>query len=379
MKIGIDITPIIYPYFGAGVYTRELSSWLVRLFPEEEFVFLGYSLRAGKKLWRFIDSLDGERGGLTAEFYPFPVSLMEVLWNRWHRLPVERLTGQIDLFHASDWIQPPALGRVVTTVHDLAVWLWPQTFPPRIVENQKRRMEHVKKEARLVIADSQATKKDLIEILGFEESRIRVVYLGVDHQRFLATISPQEIERVQKKYQILKPYFLVLGTRNPRKNLDRVVKAFVLGRERGKLEDFNLVVSGRFGWGEETKEEKGIQLTGFVDSADLPALYAGAKALVFPSLYEGFGLPVLEALACGTPVITSKAGSLAEVSGQAALYVDPESVEEITLAMEKVAARGEKEKRALKEKAIAQAKRFSWAKCAQETFAVYQEVIGIPN
>jgi glycosyltransferase involved in cell wall biosynthesis len=374
LRIALDISPVIYPQYGAGRYLRELSRRLILDYPEDEFVLLAYSLRARAVLIDYLAQLKRANGRFSEKIYPLPVSLFEWLWNRLHLVSVEKLVGRVDLFHASDWVQPPSAMPCLTTVHDLSPWLWPDTFPRKIIVNQKRRLEHVRRQCRLVLADSEATKNDLMEILGFSEERIRVVYLGVDHERFRPDVGADEVAAVLEKYRLSTPYLLSVGTRNPRKNLKRLLAAFRLVRARPGGQGFSLVLAGRFGWGGEISPQPGVKLAGFVDSADLPALYAGAAALVYPSLYEGFGLPLLEAMACGTPVVTSRSGSLAEVGGEAAIYVDPLRVEEIAGGMEKVIGSSEAARKKRRRESLLQAQKFSWEKCARETHAVYREL-----
>lgn len=375
MKVAIDISAIIYPQFGVGTYLRELVRHLVAAYSEEEYLLFGYSLRAKASLESYLALFKG-KPKVAAKIYPLPVSLLELLWNRFQLGSVDRLIGPVDLFHSSDWVQPPTDQKCLTTVHDLSPWRWPESFPPRIITNQKRRLAIVKKVCQLVIADSQATKHDLVEILDFDPQKIKVVYLGVDHQRFHPQLSALEIKKVLQKYQLHRPYLLALGARNPRKNIKRVVEGFRLAQKSySELESYSLVVAGRFGWGEDLKPPKSVQFTGFIESEDLPALYAGAEIFLYPSFYEGFGLPVLEAMACGTPVITSRVSSLPEVGGEAASYVDPAKAEEIGEAIVKLVQSGREEKKRLKKSCLAQAANFSWPKCAQETMAVYQELM----
>ncbi len=251
MKIALDISPVIYPHFGVGRYHRYLTRALVNEFIRDQFIILGYALRGKPALEDYIEKLRDSGGVIDAYTNPIPVSIWEKVWNRWHRFSVEFLIPSGDVFHASDWVHPPTTMPTVSTVHDLSPWTWPDTFPDQIRKNQAMRMKHVKREARLVLADSEATKQDLIQILDFEPERIRVVHLGVDHERFNGDIGHGDYTRVTRKYGINGPYFISVGTRNPRKNVDRVIRAFhnFKDQKNDGHDDYRLVLVGRHGWG----------------------------------------------------------------------------------------------------------------------------------
>lgn len=363
MKIGIDVTASIYHGTGVANYYRSLVPELLKIGKKHEFVFLGYALR------RFND-LD-----LANHKFFFPPRLMELLWNKIHVLPVENLIGNMDVFHAWDYLQPPVRNaKIVTTIHDLTPLKFPLYHHASTVEAQKHRLRWVRREADLILADSYATKQDIIELLGIEDKRIKVIYLaaGRQYKEFRVQSSGfkvKEIARVKKKYEIDGEYFLSVGTSEPRKNLKRVIEAFSIIHHPSSI-NYQLVVAGRAGWGESLKPTEGVKLIGMVPDEDLAALYAGAVVLIYPSLYEGFGLPVLEAFECGCPVVTSDKGSLKEVAGNAAVFVDPENTESIIFGIEEAMQNRER----LIQKGLGQSKKFSWQKTARETLAVYESL-----
>jgi len=368
MKIGIDISQIVFQGTGVAQYTKKLVENLLRIDKENEYVFFGSSLRQKKRLDDYLANL-AERKNVSVKTFPFPPLLLEFLWNKLHLLPIERLIGPVDVFHSSDWLQAPIRAKKVTTIHDLIVYKYPESFQQRgghdVVANQKRRLGWVKKEGDLIIVDSEATREDVIEVLKIPQERIHVVYLAAD-ERF----RPQprsEINKVKRRYKIKGDYLLSVGTQEPRKNLKRVIQAYLtLKPDYPKL---SLLVAGSSGWGEEIKSVNGVKLLGFVPDEDLPALYSGAQCFVYPSLYEGFGLPVLEAMASGCPVVTSGVSSLPEVAGAAAVLVNPKSAEEIAEGIKKALKNCQR----LSEKGLTQAKRFTWERTAKETLKVYRE------
>jgi glycosyltransferase involved in cell wall biosynthesis len=267
--------------------------------------------------------------------------------------------------------------RGVVTVHDLGYLYYPQAH--RLLDRLYLDLStrYSARAATHLIADSSATKHDLIERYGIEPYKITVVYPGYDEATFQPVRDEEAIEAVKAKYDIAGDYILFVGTLQPRKNLIRLIEAY------WKLEagSWKLVIAGKkgwlyqeiFRWVEELGLGKKVVFTGYVPEGGLPALISGARLFVFPSLYEGFGLPVLEAMACGTPVVCSNVSSLPEVAGDAAVLVDPLDVEGLAAAMERVL--DDEDLRAeLIERGFEQAKRFSWERCARETLDVLESI-----
>jgi len=348
MKIAIDVSQIVYGT-GVSVYTRKLVENLLAIDKEDEFILFGGSLRRFQELKAF-----------GAKVFPIPPKVGDFIWNRLHILPIEYLVGKIDIFHSSDWTQPPSKSFKVTTVHDLVPLKFPKSVHPEIVAVHKRRLKWVKKEIDRVIAPSTQTKKDLIDY-GVSEDRIRVIYE--------ASVNPpadlKRVEEVKKKYQVGQVKYLLSVGITPTKNTERIIKAFDLA---GGGEKLKLVLVGR-PVNVKIKERRGVRLLGAVSDNELAALYTGAEALVYPSLYEGFGIPVLDAFACGCPVVTSNFSSMPEVAGGAAVLVDPYSVSSIAEGIKKALG----SRKGLIEKGLRRVKDFSWEKTAKETLKVYSE------
>ncbi len=261
-------------------------------------------------------------------------------------------------------------GRGVVTIHDLGFKYFPQAHPAsqRLYLDWSTRFSA--RRASIVMADSQATAHDLTRFYGTPTEKIRVVYPGVDKP----TVS--DVEGVRRKYKLPERYFLFIGTLQPRKNIARIAQAYAHWWSGHQSNGVGLVLAGRKGWLYDEAWVAGIPnvyLPGFVDDTDKGALYAGALALVFPSLYEGFGFPVIEAMHCGTPVITSSTSSLPELAGEAAILVNPAETYMIADALEDIAS-NEMLRQSLHNKGYAQAARFTWERAAEETMAALEFV-----
>jgi glycosyltransferase involved in cell wall biosynthesis len=370
MKIGIDISQIVYGT-GVSVYTKNLVENLLRIDKKNEYKLFFSSLRQPLPPDFKISNPKAK-----VKFFPIPPTLLEPFWNKWHWPSVERFIGRVDVFHSSDWTQPPSRAAKVTTIHDFGFLKYPEVAHPKIKAVHQRRLAWVKKEADLVIAVSQSTKRDIMEILAIPEKKIKVVYEAASED-FKPIKNKKKIEQVKKKFKINGNYLLSVATLEPRKNLKRIIEAFKML----KTKDLKLVIVGKQGWDDSLpklnfkRRNSKIIFTGYISGENKTALYSGATCLVYPSLYEGFGLPVLEAMKCGCPVLASNISSLPEVAGHAGILVDPVDVEEIAKGMGEIINNKEKREEMIK-KGLKQIKKFSWEKAAKETLKIYQEVVG---
>lgn len=349
MKIGIDISQIVYQT-GVSRYTSELVKHLLQIDQENQYVLYAGSLRQRQVIKAFATKLSRKTKLVLTPLSP---KLADFAWNRFNLFP----PPETDVFHASNWALPKTKAKLVTTIHDLTFLKYPKTHTRYSVAVHTRHLNRAKKYADKIIAVSESTKKDLIDY-GIAAEKITVIY-----EAAASVFQPIDSRQARAKYGLTKDYFLSVGTLEPRKNLKRLIEAF------SALHDSQLAIVGPIGWGKSLKPVNNVKFLGFVPDEDLAGLYSGAKAFIYPSLYEGFGLPVLEALSCGCPVITSNVSSLPEVGGEAAIYVNPHNFTEITQAMAAV------QKLNLTEKYLAQAKKFSWDKTAKETLKVYQEAV----
>lgn len=339
MLVGFDLSQSAHQG-GVSVYTTKLAEELVK-FRELEMIFFYSSLRKPYK------------GRLpNVKKFRLPPTLFEVLFNKIRNVYIERFIGPVDVFHSSDWVQPPSKAKKVTTYHDLTPLLYPQWSHPRIVAVNKRRLKIVEKEIDMIIAVSEATKKDLLKVSNIPKEKIIVIYEGVDHQLFYPR-EKREIEEFRQKYKLPKEFILSIGGVGERRNIRRIKEV---------TKDFNLVITGE-------------NIPGLTDT-EMPLLYNCATILLYPSLYEGFGLPIIEAMACGIPVITSDVSSMPEVGGEAALYVSPDDTEEIKKAVIEV-MNDINLRNKLIGKGMKQAKLFSWEETAKKTAAVYKRICDV--
>ena len=374
MKIGIDISQIVY---GTGVsnYTKQLVEALLKIDRKNQYILFGSSLRLNKKLTGFKKQLSQYKN-VEFKITHYPPFLLAFLWNKLHIFPIEKFLGEVDVFHSSDWTQPPVRSqrtKKVTTVHDMIAYLFPSSSHPKIVSNQKRRLKIVKAEVDAIITDSETTKEDLVKFLEIPQEKVTVVYLASS-----VIFKPQDDDKVKEvleKYKIKKPYILSVATWEPRKNIQKLVDVFEkIQKENPNL---SLVLTGKHGWGQDPsfKDNDRIVSTGFISEDDLTALYSGCRVFVYPSLYEGFGLPILEAMACGTPVITSNNSSMTEIAKDAAILVDPRSESQIKRAIEMVLNLNLDSYQKMVNASLNRARQYTWIKTAKETLKVYEEVV----
>lgn len=284
-----------------------------------------------------------------------------------------------------NFVVPPGVkGKTVTIVHDMAYMAYPQTVANKTRKWLQLTMKQSCKRADKIITVSEFSKQEIIKYLHIEASKITVMPNGVDH-KFFYPRSVQQINKVKEKFHIKQEYFLYLGTLEPRKNIERLIKAYSeLLRKSYSSQIPQLVLAGGKGWMyesiflivQELKLEEKVVFTDYIENEEVPALMSGAKAFVFPSLYEGFGMPPLEAMACGTPVITSNVSALPEIGKDAAILINPYSIEEITQAMQRIL-----EEKSLKEElvqaGIKKAKTYTWANAAEILIQVYQELLSL--
>jgi glycosyltransferase involved in cell wall biosynthesis len=296
------------------------------------------------------------------------------------------LTGPIDVFYSPDFLLPPLVGgvRTLLTIHDLSFLRHPETFPSALHDYLVAAVPKSAERADRILTDSEWTRRDVIELLDVPADRVSALHLGVSRlfgaePKPPGTDATAERARLQAAYGLVPgPFVLAVGTVQPRKNLLRLVQAIDIVRETpgDQTQAVNLVIAGSPGWLAEpifaaAKQRDYVQMLGFVAEADLPALYRQAQALAYPSLYEGFGLPPLEAMACGTPVIASRASSLPEAVGDAGLLIGPTDVDDMAQALARVLS-DEDLRAELRTKGLQRAASFTWQRTAEEWLAAIE-------
>ncbi len=364
MLVAIDASPLFRRRGGIGWYTYHLVKHLIRIDQDNEYLLYTTALS---------DKGETVTTGLNRNVRVIRVSKVLMGWrSRWDR---------IDLYHGTNY-KVPAGGcyRRVVTIHDMALDRFPQ-FSRKLFGQRwaSSRTCEVARRADMVIAVSQHTANDIQEYYGIPPERIAVIYNGVDEEYFPER-DPVKFGVLQERYGIRTDrYILYVGGSDPRKNLHTLLQAY--HRLPAIHRDYGLVVVGGIGWGSQElydcigslKLQNSVVLAGYVPVVDLRILYSMAAVLVYPSLYEGFGLPPLEAMACGCPVITSNSSSLPEVVGEVAPMLDPLDVEGLASAIERVVCDGHY-RELLRVKGFERAKLFSWEKTARETLAIYRHV-----
>jgi glycosyltransferase involved in cell wall biosynthesis len=349
MKIAIDMSLAQGAPAGIGRYSASLTQALKVIDPNDKYVL-----------------------------YQKPLIFQRALWlQTW--VPIKLLADKADLFHATNLIAPLfATCPVVVTIHDLSSLLYPETHSLAHRIHMSLIPASAKK-ARKIIVPSLAVKKELEEHLVLQQDKIAVIHEGVGDE-FRIISDRAKLSYVRHKYGLPDKYILYVGTLEPRKNLEKLVEGFNLAKER--MDGHKMIIAGKKGWNYRAifnkvaalKLEKEVLFLGYVPDEDLPAIYNLARVFVYPSLYEGFGLPILEAMACGTPVITSKASSLPEVAGDSAILIDPNDCKALAAAMEEIVSRP-KLHNDLRVKGLDRSKKFTWSQCAKDTLEVYNDII----
>ncbi len=384
MRIGIDIRCLAAgKRTGVDEYTRRTLVWLFERYPDDNFILF---FNAWKK--QPVDLSWATRyPNVELKTFQIPNKLLNLsLW--YFRYPhLDTLIGGVDVFFAPNinFLAVSRKAKLVITAHDLSFEYFPESF------SWKQRFWHyiinfrgLLKRADAIIAVSESTKKDIVSHYGISEKKVSVVYSGVDGEFRPLSRNNEELIIVQKKYNLPYRFILSLGTFEPRKNTVSLVKAFEAFCRIYPLQskDTYLVLAGAYGWKSRELKEAVVQspirdrirVIGYVAPEDKPALYNLASTFVYPSIYEGFGFPPLEALACGTAVITSAVASLPEVVGDAAILIDPYIPDDITRALAELEVDSNL-KEELYKKGITQAGKFQWLKTAEKTRKLFGKLV----
>jgi glycosyltransferase involved in cell wall biosynthesis len=369
MRIAIDAIPLAEAKTGVGHYTDALAEGLARAHPDNQYILLAPI--------EFDFDYNGDRPkNLNKQIIP-----VRSLFRKWWLVGLPSLLTiyQVEVFHGTNYCVPViAPCPTIVTIHDMSLFTQSHTHEAAHVKRGRRRIPIMARRANMIIAPSEWTRREIVEQLRVRPEKIRVIYEAA--RQGMKPSPPHLCQSVLDKHNIRCPYLLFVGTIEPRKNLLTLIRAYdellrtttrrpqlVLCGGRGWLYDeiFRLV--------EDLKLQDQVRFTGYVEDADLPALYSAAEAFVYPSFYEGFGLPPLEAMACGAPVITSDISSLPEVVGKAGLTHAPNDARALTEAMAKLLG-DETAREHFRREGLKQAAKFSWERAARETQSVYDEV-----
>jgi glycosyltransferase involved in cell wall biosynthesis len=357
MRIAFDVSPLSHPLAGIGNYIQgSLGGVAAAAGGRHEIVaFAPTSLRGPERIRRALADVDVE-----LRLWPLPAShALRTAWSRVGRPAAERVLGRFDVLHFSDWMYPPQRGGVrATTIHDLVPLRFPHWVTSRTQAMHTRKYANAARTCNLVFVNSAFTGRDVVELLQVPEARVRVAPPGLKPE-FTPDGAAADLGGA--------PYVLTVATLEPRKNLQTLVEAHrLLGGE------VLLAVAGGEGWGEQPAlDTQRIRRLGFVDDVELARLYRGAAVVVYPSRFEGFGMPIVEAMACGCPVVASSHPSLDEACGDSALRADPDDPAAIAAAIEEALARRDE----LAAKGMEHAGRFSWRTVGEIFLRGYEEAL----
>ena len=356
MRIVFDVSALSHRRTGVGNYVRGSLAGLVEAAAgRHEILAWAPASRDGARLIR--EALEGIDAELRLPVLPF-AHAWRTVWSRAGRPPVERFVGRLDVFHFGDWMYPPQRDGVrATMIHDLVPLRFPEWAHPRTVRMHGAKYRNAARTCDVLFTNSEFTAREVVELLGVAREKLRVAHPGLE-DGFV-----EEGERAD----LGRPYALTVATLEPRKNLETLLAAHrLLG------DGLALAIAGGEGWRARPQlEGEGVLPLDFVPHEQLPALYRGAEVFVFPSRFEGFGMPVVEAMACGVPCVVSSHPSLDEACGDAALRADPESPEELAAAI----SRARDERNELVRRGLEHARGFSWRATGEVMLAGYAEAL----
>lgn len=351
MKIGIDLSQIVYSGTGVARYTRGLLQAILQYNQSHQWSFFFSSLRQ-----KFPADLEKEinRKGYSLNKYPFPPTALSFLWNQLHWGDLRFLMGELDWFISSDWVEPPFKHtKKATIIHDLVFLRYPETVNWKILKTQQQRLVHVCQESDLIFADSWSTKQDIEKLLELKKAKVKVLYPGLS----VTIPNKQTVKRTLDRLNLSnKRFLLAVGKLEPRKNLERLIQAY----SRLKT-NYPLVIVGPKGWGSLNLAGENVKVVGYLSDLELNSLYQSCALFVFPSLYEGFGYPLLEAASFQAPLAVSNRSSLKELGKGIAIMFDPENVNEMAAKIKELLSDSQLSKK-LGQKAKQKAQEFTWQK-----------------
>lgn len=376
IPLALDAVPLLAPLTGIGQYTWQLASHLRRAWPQSPWLF--YGTRWERELRDpappSAQTLAGRMKGAMPMGYRVSRALQQMRFSAGAR------KHRVALYHETNYLAFRFAGPTVVTIHDLSWIRYPQAHPGERVRSMNETMPRVVRDATRMIADSEFTRREIIGHYGVEPERVDTVLLGVLPE-FHPRGEGECAEVLRARGLRFGRFVLAVGTLEPRKNLASTVAAFAR-LPRSLRREFPLVIVGASGWGESAFRKSlepllasgEARLAGYVPQAELPLLYAASRAFMYPSLYEGFGLPPLESMASGVPVVSSNRASLPEIVGDAGLVADPLDVDALGEHLRRLLEDGPLH-RSLSQSGLVRAARFTWAECARRTIEVYLKAL----
>ena len=374
LRIGITTDAIDDGGAGIGVYIRNLIENISKLDKANEY-FLIHNRKNSDKIYKL---------GLKEIIIPSPKIPFGREIRKVFLMPIKLRKYKLDIVHETSQIGPfflPSNYKRVVTVHDLIALIYPETSPKAVVFHTKYAMPIGLRAADKIIVNSENTKKDLIKYFKVPTKKIKRIYYGLD-TKFKVVKDKKKLEQVRKKYKLPKRFFVMVSTIEPRKNMPKMIEAFSDFKKKNPEDDIKLIIIGGKGWRNEYEKVtntirdnnmgKSVILQGCVDNWEMPDIYNLAEALIFPTLYEGFGLPIMEAMSSGCKVVTSTISSMPEVANGCAVLVNSNSRKDIAKGMNEIV---KKPSDKLIKKGLENVKRFSWPGNVNDTLEVYREVM----
>lgn len=357
MKIGIDISQIVYYGSGVARFTQGLVEAILKYDRKNRWYFFFFSFR--RKLDPDLEDKISKSPHCLYKFL-LPPTITNFLFNELHNFSrfltfnFKTLTS-LDWFVTSDWVEPPLPTKKATIVHDLVFKRYPETMDPKIKKTQEKRLSFVKNESKIIFADSKTTKDDLVNYLKINPKKIIVNYPGIE----IYSPTKNTIENVLKKFNLTeKKFILTVSKLEPRKNLERLIEAF----KKLKNSSINLIIVGQYGWGKKINVKlipPNIKFLGYVTDTELYSLYSACLFFIFPSIWEGFGYPLVEAMLLKTPIVCSNTQPIKEITGNAAFFFDPFNIDDIADKIDQM-LKNEKLRKELIKMGNIRGKIFSW-------------------
>lgn len=374
MRIGIDARSVLKQRTGVGNYTYNLIENLSQIDRENQYV-LFYSHH--KNVRSAIPKFDNPN--FQSKFIRFPNKLLNLMWGTLRIPKIDWLVGEVDLYHSPNYnLNMLGKGKSLMTIHDLNFFTYRKYSISSARWHYAFKIKSYAHQVDAITVVSESTKREVLKYMEVPGEKVHVVYNGYSPS-FRPLEESENTQKVLEKYKIEGDFILYVGTLEPRKNIEGLIRAYHQCKAK---DDFLLVLAGGKGWKykhifrlvEELKLENRVVFTWYVPDSDLPVLYNQASLFVYPSFYEGFGIPPLEAMACGLPVIVSNTTSIPEVVGDAGVYVDPHDVEQISRSIDTVLS-DEQLRKGMIGRGLERARLFSWEKTAREILRLYHQIV----